>query len=264
MSLGGIAIAIGVMVDASIVMIENLHRHLEGRELRGAERWEVVYAACREVGPALFFSLLVITVSFLPVFALEAQEGRLFAPLAWTKTFAMAAASVLAVTLVPVLMGYFVRGRITPEARNPVNRALLATYRPAIGAVLRHPWAVVLLALALVAVTLWPMSRIGSEFMPDLDEGDLMYMPVTLPAVSPGKAKQLLQQTDRLIRTVPEVETVFGKIGRAETATDPAPLSMVETVLKLKPRSEWREGMTLDKLKAELNALIPFPGLTNS
>ena len=264
MSLGGIAIAIGVMVDASIVMIENLHRHLEGRDVRGKERWEVVYAACREVGPALFFSLLVITVSFLPVFALQAQEGRMFAPLAWTKTFAMAAASILAITLVPVLMGYFVRGRITPEDRNPVNRALLATYRPAIGVVLSHPWAVVLSALVLVAVTAWPISRIGSEFMPDLDEGDLMYMPVTLPAVSPGKAKQILQQTDRLIRTVPEVQTVFGKIGRAETATDPAPLMMIETVLKLKPRNEWREGMTPERLKAELNSLVQFPGLTNS
>ena len=264
MSLGGIAIAIGVMVDASIVMIENLHRHLEGKKLTRREHWETVYLACREVGPALFFSLLVITVSFLPVFALEAQEGRLFEPLAYTKTFAMAAASILAITVVPVLMGFFIRGRITPEASNPVNRALLATYRPAIHFVLRFPWAVVALAVVLLAATAWPVSRIGSEFMPDLDEGDLMYMPVTLPAVSPGKARQLLQQTDRLIRTVPEVETVFGKMGRADTATDPAPLTMIETVIRLKPRDEWRDGMTLEKLKAELDRVVKFPGLTNS
>ncbi len=264
MSLGGIAIAIGVMVDASIVMIENLHRHLEGKKLSRAEHWEAVFRSCREVGPALFFSLLVITVSFFPVFALEAQEGRLFAPLAYTKTFSMAAAAILAITVVPVLMGFFIRGRITPEAKNPVNRALLATYRPAIGVVLRHPWPVVLLALALVAATAWPISRIGTEFMPDLDEGDLMYMPVTLPSVSPGKARQILQQTDRLIRSVPEVVTVFGKMGRAETATDPAPLTMIETVIQLKPRDQWRPGLTLEDLKAELNRIVSFPGLTNS
>jgi Cu(I)/Ag(I) efflux system membrane protein CusA/SilA len=264
MSLGGIAIAIGVMVDAAIVMIENLHRHLEGRKLNRAEHWEAVYAACREVGPAIFFSLLVITVSFLPVFALEAQEGRLFEPLAYTKTFSMAAAAILAITLVPVLMGYFIRGRITPESNNPVNRGLLAAYRPAIHLVLRFPWPVVALAVVLVAATAWPVSRIGTEFMPDLDEGDLMYMPVTLPAVSPGKARQILQQTDRLIRTVPEVETVFGKMGRADTATDPAPLTMIETVIQLKPRDQWRAGLTLEGLKAELNEVVSFPGLTNS
>jgi Cu(I)/Ag(I) efflux system membrane protein CusA/SilA len=264
MSLGGIAIAIGVMVDAAIVMIENLHRHLEGRKLNRAEHWEAVYAACREVGPAIFFSLLVITVSFLPVFALEAQEGRLFEPLAYTKTFSMAAAAILAITLVPVLMGYFIRGRITPESNNPVNRGLLAAYRPAIHLVLRFPWPVVALAVVLVAAIAWPVSRIGTEFMPDLDEGDLMYMPVTLPAVSPGKARQILQQTDRLIRTVPEVETVFGKMGRADTATDPAPLTMIETVIQLKPRDQWRAGLTLEGLKAELNEVVSFPGLTNS
>ncbi len=264
MSLGGIAIAIGVMVDAAIVMIENLHRHLAGRSLSRREHWETVYRACREVGPALFFSLLVITVSFLPVFTLEAQEGRLFSPLAYTKTFSMAAASVLAITLVPVLMGYFIRGRIRPEHKNPVNRGLLAAYRPAIDMALRFPWAVIALALILLLATAWPVSRMGSEFMPDLDEGDLMYMPVTLPAVSPGKARQILQQTDRLISTVPEVETVFGKMGRAETATDPAPLTMIETVIQLKPRDQWREGLTLEGLKAELNRVVSFPGLTNS
>ncbi|MEJ2514031.1 MAG: CusA/CzcA family heavy metal efflux RND transporter [Gammaproteobacteria bacterium] len=264
MSLGGIAIAIGVMVDAAIVMIENLHRHLEGRRLRRREHWETVYEACREVGPALFFSLLVITVSFLPVFSLEAQEGRLFEPLAYTKTFSMAAASVLAITLVPVLMGYFIRGRIRPERDNPVNRGLLTVYRPAIDTSLRFPWLVVAVALALLVATAWPVSKIGSEFMPDLDEGDLMYMPVTLPAVSPGKARQILQQTDRLISTVPEVETVFGKMGRADTATDPAPLTMIETVIQLKPRDQWREGLTLEDLKAELNRIVNFPGLTNS
>ncbi len=262
MSLGGIAIAIGVMVDAAIVMVENLHKHMEA----GGDRphWERVCDSAAEVGPAIFFSLLVITVSFLPVFALQAQEGRLFAPLAYTKTFAMAAAAVLAITLVPVLMGYFVRGRIRPESANPVNRFFAFLYRPLLGLALRFPVIVVLGAVALVLATAWPASRLGSEFMPDLDEGDLMYMPTTLPGISVGEARQLLQQTDRLIATVPEVESVFGKVGRADTATDPAPLTMIETVIQLRPRDQWRDGMTLEKLKDELDARVRFPGLANA
>ena len=264
MSLGGIAIAIGAMVDAAIVMIENVHKHIE-REVDGEfDRWELVRKASIEVGPPLFFSLLIITLSFLPVFTLEAQEGKLFAPLAFTKTFAMASAAFLSITLVPVLMGYFVRGHITPEHKNPVNRLLLAIYGPVIKLVLRAPVLVLILALTIAASGIYPLIKLGSEFMPDLDEGDIMYMPTTFPGISIGKAQQLLQQTDKLIKTVPEVKSVFGKIGRAETATDPAPLTMIETTIQLKPRSEWREGMTTDKLRRELDALIKFPGLTNA
>jgi len=264
MSLGGIAIAIGAMVDAAIVMIENVHKHFEKTEVTDENRWEVVRQAAVEVGPPLFFSLLIITLSFLPVFTLEAQEGRLFAPLAYTKTFAMAAAAGLSVTLVPVLMGYFIRGHITPEHKNPVNRILIASYRPLINLVLKMPKIVLGVALVLIVVGMWPVQHIGSEFMPDLDEGDLLYMPSAFPAVSIGKAQELLQQTDKLIRTVPEVKRVFGKIGRAESATDPAPLTMVETTIQLKPREEWRSGMTVEKLKQELNTLVQFPGLTNA
>ncbi len=326
MSLGGIAIAIGAMVDAAIVMIENVHKHAERTPLTDENRWRVIREASLEVGPALFFSLLIITLSFLPVFTLEAQEGRLFAPLAYTKTYAMAAAAGLSITLVPVLMGYFIRGRIIPESRNPVDRGLIFFYRPLIALVLNRPWTVILgsglLALTMVlplagvgsllAPLNWPLSwsqpllgepapgsvrrnwsegveaaqarlgnawrstfadspglarladGLGSEFMPDLDEGDLMYMPTTFPGVSIGKAQELLQQTDKLIRTLPEVERVFGKIGRAETATDPAPLTMIETTIKLKPRDQWRPGMTTEKLKRELDRLVRFPGLTNA
>ena len=264
MSLGGIAIAIGAMVDAAIVMIENVHKHIEQEGLTDENRWEIMGRAAKEVGPPLFFSLLIITLSFLPVFTLEAQEGRLFAPLAYTKTFAMAAAAGLSITLVPVLMGYFIRGRITPEHKNPANRLLIAGYRPFINVVLRAPKIVLAVCLVLIVIGFWPVTQIGSEFMPDLDEGDLMYMPTTFPGVSVGKAQELLQQTDKLIRTVPEVVRVFGKVGRAETATDPAPLTMIETTIQLKPREEWREGMTLEKLKQELDDLIDFPGLTNA
>ena len=265
MSLGGIAIAIGAMVDAAIVMIENAHKHLENLADRdGAARARAIVEAAREVGPALFFSLLIITLSFLPVFALEAQEGRLFKPLAYTKTYAMAAAAGLAVTLVPVLMMLFVRGRIVPEHRNPVNRLLIACYRPFIVLALRHPWPLVLVSILITVAGLTPLRHLGTEFMPELDEGDLMYMPTTLPSLSVGKAAQLLQQTDKLIATMPEVESVFGKIGRAETATDPAPLNMVETVVRLKPREAWRPGMTLAKLKEELAARVHFPGLANT
>ena len=264
MSLGGIAIAIGAMVDAAIVMIENVHKHIEKEPLTDENRWRIIREATMEVGPALFFSLIIITLSFLPVFTLEAQEGKLFAPLAFTKTFAMAAAAGLSITLVPVLMGYFIRGHIKPEHENPVNVFLIKIYRPFIHYVLEEPKTVLGIALMVVVVGIWPMSQIGSEFMPDLDEGDLMYMPTTFPGVSVGKAQELLQQTDKLIKTVPEVKRVFGKVGRAETATDPAPLTMIETTILLKPRSEWREGMTLKKLKQELNNIIKFPGLTNA
>jgi Cu(I)/Ag(I) efflux system membrane protein CusA/SilA len=264
MSLGGIAIAIGAMIDGAIVLIENMHKHMERTEVNDANRWQVVADSASEVGPALFFSLLIITVSFIPVFTLEAQEGRMFSPLAYTKTYSMAAAAVLAVTLVPVLMGYFVRGRILPERRNPVNRLLISGYMPVLEKVLSYPKTTLLLAALFLASALWPLQRIGSEFIPPLDEGDLMYMPTTYPGISVGKARQLLQQTDKLIRTVPEVKTVFGKIGRAETATDPAPLTMIETFIQLKPRDEWREGMTTDSLKKELDALVKLPGLTNA
>ena len=264
MSLGGIAIAIGAMVDAAIVMIENVHKHIEKTGVTDDNRWEIMAQAATEVGPPLFFSLLIITLSFLPVFTLEAQEGRLFAPLAYTKTFAMAAAAALSITLVPVLMGYFIRGHITPEEKNPVNRVLIALYRPVIRLVLKIPTLLVILTVILIGVGLWPLQKIGSEFMPDLNEGDLLYMPSAFPAISIGKAQQLLQQTDKLIKTVPEVARVFGKIGRADTATDPAPLTMIETTILLKPRDQWRPGMTMDKLKQELDRRVKFPGLTNA
>jgi Cu(I)/Ag(I) efflux system membrane protein CusA/SilA len=264
MSLGGIAIAIGAMIDGAIVLIENMHKHMERTEVTDDNRWQLVAKSASEVGPALFFSLLIITVSFVPVFTLEAQEGRMFSPLAYTKTYAMAAAAALAVTLVPVLMGYFVRGRVLPEQRNPVNRMLTALYLPSLGAVLRHPKTTLLAALLVLASAWWPLQRIGSEFIPPLDEGDLMYMPTTYPGISVGKARELLQQTDKLIRTVPEVVTVFGKVGRAETATDPAPLTMIETFIQLKPRDQWRPGVTTESLKQELDALVKLPGLTNA
>ena len=264
MSLGGIAIAIGAMTDGAIVMIENMHKHMEKTPLTNQNRWEVVIKATSEVGPALFFSLLIITVSFLPVFILEAQEGRMFSPLAYTKTYAMAASAGLAITLVPVLMGYFIRGKVIPENKNPVNRLLVAAYRPLLRWVLSFPKTTLIFALVMTLVGFYPLNKIGSEFIPPLDEGDLMYMPTTYPSISIAKAREILQQTDKLIATVPEVKTVFGKVGRAETATDPAPLTMIETFIQLKPKDEWREGMTLEKLKAELDALVTFPGLTNA
>ena len=263
MSLGGIAIAVGAMVDAAIVMIENAHKKLEGRKVEGEERWRVIAESAAEVGPALFFSLLIITLSFVPVFALEAQEGRLFSPLAYTKTYAMAAAAALSVTLVPVLMGYLIRGRIPPEMKNPLNRVLIAAYRPLLAGVLRAPWLVLGTAALVAASGLIPITRLGTEFLPPLYEGDLLYMPSALPGLSPGKAAELLQQTDKLIATVPEVKSVFGKIGRAESATDPAPLEMVETVIQLRPQSEWRPGMTPDKLVEELDRIVQVPGLSN-
>ncbi|HMM67071.1 MAG TPA: CusA/CzcA family heavy metal efflux RND transporter, partial [Dokdonella sp.] len=270
MSLGGIAIAIGAMVDAAVVMIENTHKHVEAwneahpqRSLAGEERWRLVAASVGEVGPALFVSLLVITLSFVPVFALGAQEGRLFKPLAFTKTYAMAAAAFLSVTLIPVLIGYLVRGRIRPEQANPLNRMLTAAYRPLLGGVLRFPKVVLLMAGVAVLSSLLPLSQLKSEFMPMLDEGTLLYMPSALPGISAGKAAQLLQQTDRMLKTVPEVEHVFGKVGRAESATDPAPLTMFETTISFKPHGQWRPGMTMDRLKAELDAAVRVPGLTN-
>jgi len=264
MSLGGIAIAIGAMVDAAIVMVENVHKHIEDEPLTDENRWRIMSDAASEVGPPLFLSLLIITLSFLPVFTLEAQEGRLFAPLAFTKTYAMAAAAGLSITLVPVLMGYFIRGKVTPEHKNPINRVLIAVYRPVINKVIQFPKATLLLAAGILVVGLWPATRLGSEFMPPLDEGDLMYMPTTYPGISVDKAREVLQQTDKLLSTVPEVKSVFGKIGRAETATDPAPLTMIETVIQLKPRDEWREGMTAEKLRAEFDRIVRFPGLTNA
>ncbi len=264
MSLGGIAIAIGAMVDAAIVMIENVHKHIEREPLTDENRWRVMGDAAVEVGPPLFFSLLIITLSFLPVFTLEAQEGRLFAPLAFTKTYAMAAAAGLSITLVPVLMGLFIRGHVTPEHKNPINRVLIATYRPVINTVIRFPKGTLALAAAILVVGLWPATKLGSEFMPPLDEGDLMYMPTTYPGVSVDKAREMLQHTDRMIMQVPEVKRVFGKIGRAETATDPAPLTMIETVIQLKPREEWREGMTPEGLRAELDRVVKYTGLTNA
>jgi Cu(I)/Ag(I) efflux system membrane protein CusA/SilA len=263
MSLGGIAIAIGAMVDAAIVMIENAHKHLE-RAPRDKPRSEVLIAAAIEVGPALFFSLLIITVSFLPIFALEAQEGRLFKPLAYTKTFAMAAAALLSVTLVPALMTLFVRGRIVPEHRNPLNRFLIWLYRPVIRAVLRFKFATILAAVAVLAASLWPAMRLGTEFMPNLNEGTLFYMPTTLPGLSVTKAAELVQTQDKVIRSFPEVLSVWGKAGRASTATDPAPTEMFETVINLKPESEWRPGMTLDKLIAEMDRSLQFPGVSNA
>ncbi len=263
MSLGGIAIAVGAMIDAAIVMIENAHKHLE-RIKPGESRGEAIIAACKEVGPALFFSLLIITVSFLPVFTLEAQEGRLFAPLAWTKTFAMAAAAFLSVTLVPVLMLLFIRGHIRPEAENPVNRFLIRIYRPIIAAVMNWKKTTIALALIAMAVSIIPASRLGSEFMPTLNEGTLFYMPTTLPGLSVTKAAELLQTQNKIIKSFPEVASVFGKAGRAQTATDPAPMEMFETVINLKPESEWRSGMTTDKLIAELDKALQFPGVANS
>lgn len=270
MSLGGIAIAIGALVDAAIVMIENLHKHLEhfehkqGRRPNNTEHWQLVSQACKQVGPALFMSLLIITASFFPVFVLEGQEGRLFTPLALTKSFAMAAAALLAVTLVPVLMGYWVRGKIVPENKNILSRILIAMYRPVLTKALAWPKTCLFIALLLMLSGAYPLSKLGKEFMPQIEEGDLLYMPTTLPGISAGKAAQLLQQTDRLIAQVPEVKRVFGKIGRAETATDPAPLTMLETTIQLKPREEWRPGMTLDKVIDELQATVKFPGLTNA
>ncbi|RZQ53312.1 CusA/CzcA family heavy metal efflux RND transporter [Pseudoalteromonas phenolica] len=264
MSLGGIAIAIGAMTDGAIVMIENMHKHMEKTPLTDENRWQVVGKAASEVGPALFFSLLIITVSFLPVFILEAQEGRMFAPLAFTKTYAMAASAGLAITLVPVLMGYFIRGKVLPERKNPLNRLLIAIYMPVLKGVLRFPKTTILAAIAVTVVGFYPLDKICSEFIPPLDEGDLMYMPTTYPGISIGKARELLQQTDKLIRTIPEVENVFGKVGRAETATDPAPLTMIETFIQLKPKSQWREGVTTESLKKELDALVKLPGVTNA
>jgi Cu(I)/Ag(I) efflux system membrane protein CusA/SilA len=262
MSLGGLAIAIGAMVDGAIVMIENLHKHMERDDGRG--HWEKVADATTEVGPALFFSLLIITLSFVPIFALEAQEGKLFAPLAFTKTWAMAAAAGLAVTLVPVLAGYLIRGHITPEHKNPVNRWVIRLCTPLVRLAVTHPWKSLAGAALVLMVTVWPYQKLGSEFMPPLDEGTLMYMPTTYAGISVGKARQLLQQTDRLIKTVPEVDRVFGKIGRADTATDPAPLTMIETIITFKPRDQWRDGMTKDKLRRELEDLIKFPGVSNA
>ena len=264
MSLGGIAIAIGAMVDGAIVMIENVHKHIEKTPLTKENRWQIIGEASVEVGPPLFFSLLIITLSFLPVFTLEAQEGKMFAPLAYTKTYAMAMAAALSITLVPVLMGYFIRGKVLPEHRNPVNRVVSWVYLPVIKTVLDAPKTMIFIAFLTLLIGLWPATKIGSEFMPPLDEGDLMYMPTTYPGISIGKARELLQQTDKLIKTVPEVKTVFGKIGRAESATDPAPLTMIETVIQFIPKSQWRPGVTTESLRKELDTLVKFPGLTNA
>ena len=270
MSLGGIAIAIGAMVDAAVVMIENAHKHIETwhqqhpqQRLQGAQHWQVIGTAAAEVGPALFFSLLIITLSFLPVFSLQAQEGRLFAPLALTKTYAMAAAAGLSITLVPVLMGYWIRGRIPSERQNPLNRWLIAAYRPCLDAVLAWPRSTLCLALLVFLSSLWPLSQLGGEFLPAMDEGDLLYMPSALPGLSASKASQLLQQTNRMILSVPEVAQVFGKAGRAETATDPAPLEMFETTVQFKPRAQWRAGMTPEKLLEALDQAVQVPGLAN-
>ncbi len=270
LSLGGIAIAIGAMVDAAVVMIENAHKHLErwshdnpGKELEGAERWGVVTNAAAEVGPALFLSLLIITFSFIPIFSLQGQEGRLFAPLAFTKTYAMAGAALLSITLIPVLMGWLIRGRIPREDSNPINRFLTRIYRPALDWVLAKPKAALLIAGLVFTSSLWPITQTGGEFMPQMNEGDLLYMPSALPGISTAKASMLLQQTDRLIKTVPEVESVFGKAGRADTATDPAPLEMFETTIRFKPKAQWRSGMTQAKLIDELDRTVKVPGLAN-
>jgi Cu(I)/Ag(I) efflux system membrane protein CusA/SilA len=263
MSLGGIAIAIGAMVDAAVVMVENAHKHIEhdgGRR----DHWAIIIDSSKEVGPALFYSLLIITLSFMPVFTLQAQEGRLFKPLAFTKTYAMAAAAILAITIVPVLMGYFIRGKILPEEKNPISRFFIRIYRPVIHRVLRFKWTTIIIAIAILVISLFPLTHIGSEFMPPLNEGDLLYMPTTDPGISITKARELLQQTDKIIKSFPEVHHVFGKIGRAETATDPAPLSMIETTIMLKPEEQWRKGMTIEKLVNELDQAIQFPGLTNA
>ncbi len=264
MSLGGIAIAIGAMVDGAIVMIENVHKHIERTPLTDENRWQVISKAAEEVGAPLFFSLLIITLSFVPIFALQGQEGKMFAPLAYTKSYAMAASAGLAITLIPVLMGYFIRGKILPERKNPINRALIAIYRPLLNISLKYPKTIIVTALILMASAYYPMTQLGSEFIPPLDEGDLMYMPTTYPGISIGKARELLQQTDKLIKTVPEVKTVWGKVGRANTATDAAPLTMIETVIQLKPHDQWRKGVTTDSLRAQLNKLIQFPGVTNA
>ncbi|MDR6995473.1 Cu(I)/Ag(I) efflux system membrane protein CusA/SilA [Aeromonas salmonicida] len=264
MSLGGIAIAIGAMVDGAIVMIENVHKHMEREALTDKNRWRIITEASIEVGPAIFFSLLIITMSFLPVFALEAQEGRMFHPLAYTKTYAMAAAAALAITLVPVMMGYFIRGKVLAEQANPLNRGLSQAYIPLLKTVLARPKTTLAIAAVVTVAGFWPLKYLGSEFIPPLDEGDIMYMPTTAANISVGKAREILQQTDKLIRTVPEVQNVFGKAGRAETATDPADLVMMETSIQLKPRDQWRPGMTPEKLKEELDSLIRFPGLTNA
>lgn len=270
LSLGGIAIAIGAMVDAAVVMIENAHKHLErwahdnpDKELTGEARWHVVTNAAAEVGPALFLSLLIITFSFIPIFSLQGQEGRLFAPLAFTKTYAMAGAALLSITLIPVLMGWLIRGRIPSEDSNPINRFLTRIYRPALDWVLARPKQALLIAGLVFASSLWPISQTGGEFMPQMNEGDLLYMPSALPGISTAKASMLLQQTDRLIKTVPEVESVFGKAGRADTATDPAPLEMFETTIRFKPKSQWRAGMTQDRLIEELDKTVRVPGLAN-
>jgi len=263
MSLGGIAIAIGAMIDAAIVMIENAHKHME-KAGEGRDHWGVIMDSAKEVGPTLFFCLLIITFSFMPVFTLQAQEGRLFSPLAFTKTYAMAASAFLAVTIVPVLMGYFIRGRILPEEKNPINRFLLFVYHPVVRATLRHKKKVIALAVVVLAFTAVPLKRLGSEFMPPLNEGDILYMPTTLPGISITKAREIVQQTDQILKTFPEVHHVFGKIGRAETATDPAPLMMVETTITLKPEEEWRPGMTVDRLMDEMDGAIRFPGVTNA
>ena len=264
MSLGGIAIAIGAMVDGAIVMIENVHKHIERTPLTDENRWQVIGKAAEEVGAPLFFSLLIITLSFVPVFALQGQEGKMFSPLAFTKTYAMAAAAGLSITLVPVLMGYFVRGKILSEHKNPVNRVLISLYQPVLNLSLKFPKTMILVAIALMSSAYVPITKMGSEFIPPLDEGDLMYMPTTYPGISIGKARELLQQTNKLIKTVPEVKTVWGKVGRADSATDPAPLTMIETVIQLKPKEEWREGVTTDSLRREFDSLIQFPGLTNA
>jgi len=264
MSLGGIAIAIGAMVDGAIVMVENVHKHMEKTPLTNENRWQVIGTAAAEVGPALFFSLLIITFSFVPVFVLEGQEGKMFAPLAFTKTYSMAAAAGLAVTLVPILMGYFIRGNVLPEHKNPINRGLIALYRPVLALSLKAPVLLLCIVMGFVAVGFYPVNKIGSEFIPPLDEGDLMYMPTTYPGISIGKARELLQQTNKLIKTVPEVERVWGKAGRAETATDAAPLTMIETFITLKPKAQWREGLTSEGLRQELDQLVQFPGLTNA
>jgi Cu(I)/Ag(I) efflux system membrane protein CusA/SilA len=269
MSLGGIAIAIGAMIDGAIVMIENMHKHMDklssqGKKLTNENRWQLVTESACEVGPALFFSLLIITVSFVPVFTLEAQEGRMFSPLAFTKTYAMAASAALAITLVPVLMGYFIRGKIIAEHKNPLNKLLVSLYLPVLKKALAFPKSTLVAAFVLVVAGFWPLDKIGSEFIPPLDEGDIMYMPTTYPGISIGQARQLLQQTDKLIATVPEVKSVFGKVGRAETATDPAPLSMIESFIQLKPRDQWRPNTTKESLKKELDALVKLPGVTNA
>jgi len=264
MSLGGIAIAIGAMIDGAIVMIENAHKHIEKGEGQGRDHWQMITEAAKEVGPALFFSLLIITVSFMPIFTLEAQEGRLFKPLAYTKTFAMAAAALLSITLVPVLMGIFIRGRILPEQRNPITRFLIWLYRPAIQKVLKYKLLTLVVAFLALVSTLYPMNRLGSEFMPPLNEGTLLYMPVTLPGISVTKAAEILQTQDRIIKGFPEVESVFGKAGRAISATDPAPFEMFETVINLKPEEDWRPGMTMDRLVDELDSALQMPGVTNA